>query len=758
MPDTFVRASTGEMFMLNGIDRVISWDGIKPQASISQIETPATKVNMTSISGTGQISGLYYAYTRFVSEDGTPSNLSPLSESYNVASKTGTVSDVSQTTPLVVESIAHGLANGQYVTITGVGGETKANGSFQIEVIDQDFFTLIGSSASSPYTGGGTWSAGVGKIVYTNVPIPTDQKITKRQILRNTHGQVEVFFVDIETENLTAKAFFSDKTDEQLVEREAVPLYDSDLNPVANGFPEIPNHKPYGATINDRFFIAGAKSYTQGSAKVENGNAYVYGIGTEWKSTFIGRKFFASGSSKIFDIIDLNEGLQRITLKTPYIGKTSYYDSYTISPSYLEKKALYFSEVGEPKKMLTTSGIVVQEDQDEIRGLINLETFLYIFFKNKIYRLTFANSPDTDGAVYPCSYTRGALNQKCIVGKGSAMLAMDRLGVYAFSSNQEQSLSTPISSLFSGQNPYYNINWRYSDNFHAIHISSQNTVRWFVVMGAGRYPRHALAFNYETKSWWIEEFSSPVYSSCQDFDPSSTTCFLGLSNNRIVRYPSGGLDGINKSQMNPIGEITHSSTHWMRDSSRTFDASSVTNNPIVIRTPSGEVYHRIAKKVSGDKIYFDRPIIKRYESSTYYLGSSTWTFRTGNFRVDGNDRNIVRKAEFVFQPSKVDNKFNAKIYRDREDQPVKFKKPFRKETDQEFSVSESGEYLIGNFSKSNGSLSQRFDTHRDYSIDGVRYISLEVNGQTSSSPLSMYGVRLEGVFHAPSASGSGDQG
>jgi hypothetical protein len=749
MPDTFVRASTGEMFILNGIDRVISWDGIKPQASISQIETPASKVTL-SVASTGQISGLYYAYCRFISEDGTPSNLSPLSNLLSVSSKTGEITNVSQTTPLVVESMAHGLADGQYVTVSGVGGVTTANGNFQIEIIDQDFFTLVGSTASGLYTGGGSWLAGVGKVVYSNVPVPTDQKIVKRQLLRNTHGQTEVFFVDIETENLTGKAFFSDKTDEQLVEQEAVPLYDSDLSPVANGFPEIPNHKPYGATISDRLFIAGAKSYTQGSAKVENGNAYVYGIGTDWKNTFVGRKFFCSGSSKVSDIIEVNEGLQRITLKSPYIGRTSFYDSYTISPSYLEKRALYFSEVGEPKKMLTTSGIVVQEDQDEIRGLINLETFLYIFFKNKIYRLTFGNSPDTDGAVYPCSYTRGALNQKCIIAKGSAMLAMDRLGIYAFSSNEEQSLSTPISSLFSNQNPYYSINWKYSDNFHAVHVSSQNTIRWFVVMGAGRYPRHALCFNYETKCWWIEEFSSPVFSSCQDFDPASVTCFLGMNNNRVVRYPQGSLDGVEQSKSATNGAVSAYSTHWLEDSSMQFDSTVVVNNPILIRIPSGETFSRVVKKAVGSRLYFDRPIIKKYEGATYHLGSVTWTFRTGNFRIDGNDKNMVRKIEFIFQPSKTENKFNAKIYRDREDVPIKFKKPFRKETDQEFGVSDDGSMLVGNFTKQNGCLSQRIDTHREYAIDGVRYISLEVEGATSMSPLSIYGVRLEGVFHAPS--------
>lgn len=750
MPDTFLKTSTGELYILNGIDKALCWDGLKSQAATASVESVTVRPALEG-AGVGLLTGKYYCYVRFVDADGSPSNLSPLSLSTTVSSKSGIIKDAASTTPIVIESTAHGLANGQTVSISGVGGIPDADGIFTVDVIDSDFFILVGSSTDSgySYTGGGTWYAGVQRIVYTNVQVPTDPRIVKRQILRNTNGQTEVFFVDVETTNLTSTVFYSTLTDEVLSDNEDVPLYDDNMNQIANGFPEIPDWKPYAASVNDRVFYAGSISYSVGSAKVSNGNAFVYGIGTDWKKTFVGRRFFTNDSIKPGIIAEVDEGNQLITLASPFVGKTNSYSAYTISPPYLEKKALYYSEIGQPKKIRTTSGLVLQEEQDEIVGLANLDTFLLIFCKNKLFRLTFGNSPDTDGSIYPASYTRGSVNQKCIVTRGSAAITLDRLGVYAYSEGKEEALSYQINSIFEGTNKYYSINWAYSEFFHAVHISSKSTIRWFVVMGAGRYPRHALCYNYKTNAWWVEEFSTPIMSSCQDFNVASSTCFLGTNNNRVLRYPFGNLDGLDSSLSSVSGTVTASSHMWIEDSLVDFEKSGCVNNPVGIRTASGKSIYRIVKKAVGSRIYLDRPIIERIGAAEYTLGSMPWVFRTGNYRMDGNDKNIVRNLEVDFQPTSLSSQFNVKFYRDRSNQKLSFKKPYRKQSDQEFYVSDDGLSLVGNFNKELGSLRQRFDTHRESSVDGVKYLSIEVDGLTTDSEETIYGIRLEGVFHAP---------
>src|SRR5439155_325204 len=73
---------------------------------------------------------------------------------FNLAlnSGTGAVTAASNTTPIVITSNAHRLTTGQLVTITGVNGNTAANGTFTITVIDANNFSLNGSAGNGIYT------------------------------------------------------------------------------------------------------------------------------------------------------------------------------------------------------------------------------------------------------------------------------------------------------------------------------------------------------------------------------------------------------------------------------------------------------------------------------------------------------------------------------------------------------------------------------------------------------------------------------
>ena len=63
----------------------------------------------------------------------------------------------SYTSPISVgTAAAHGLVTGQQVSITGVEGDTAANGTWTVTVADSTHFTLNGSTGNATYTGGGT--------------------------------------------------------------------------------------------------------------------------------------------------------------------------------------------------------------------------------------------------------------------------------------------------------------------------------------------------------------------------------------------------------------------------------------------------------------------------------------------------------------------------------------------------------------------------------------------------------------------------
>ncbi len=59
--------------------------------------------------------------------------------------------------PIVIDSVAHGLSTGQQVIITGVGGNNAANGTFTITVTHPDKFSLNGATGNGAYTSGGAW-------------------------------------------------------------------------------------------------------------------------------------------------------------------------------------------------------------------------------------------------------------------------------------------------------------------------------------------------------------------------------------------------------------------------------------------------------------------------------------------------------------------------------------------------------------------------------------------------------------------------
>lgn len=75
------------------------------------------------------------------------------------ATFSGNVTGATNASPIVITtSAAHGLADGQDVTIASVGGNTAANGTFTVDVLTSTTFALLQSTGNGTYTSGGTWS------------------------------------------------------------------------------------------------------------------------------------------------------------------------------------------------------------------------------------------------------------------------------------------------------------------------------------------------------------------------------------------------------------------------------------------------------------------------------------------------------------------------------------------------------------------------------------------------------------------------
>src|SRR5574344_239486 len=69
--------------------------------------------------------------------------------------KTYTVSNATNATPIVITAVGHGFLTGDKVQISGVGGNTAANGTFTITKIGADTFSLDGSVGNGAFTSNG---------------------------------------------------------------------------------------------------------------------------------------------------------------------------------------------------------------------------------------------------------------------------------------------------------------------------------------------------------------------------------------------------------------------------------------------------------------------------------------------------------------------------------------------------------------------------------------------------------------------------
>lgn len=89
---------------------------------------------------------------RIYGSSGTP----VLTGTLNGFRDSGTLTNATNVSPIVVTQASHGYQTGMRVTISGVSGNTGANGTFTITRIDGNSYSLDGSTGTGTYGGGGS--------------------------------------------------------------------------------------------------------------------------------------------------------------------------------------------------------------------------------------------------------------------------------------------------------------------------------------------------------------------------------------------------------------------------------------------------------------------------------------------------------------------------------------------------------------------------------------------------------------------------
>ncbi len=103
------------------------------------------------------------------------------------------VTNATNVAGIVVTSPGHGLQTGEEIRVTGVLGNTAANGTFRVTVLNADSFRLDGSAGNGVYGGGGQWVS-LRDTTFTGDRIP--QRIGQNTITGNTMTGI---YVDLKT-------------------------------------------------------------------------------------------------------------------------------------------------------------------------------------------------------------------------------------------------------------------------------------------------------------------------------------------------------------------------------------------------------------------------------------------------------------------------------------------------------------------------------------------------------------------------------
>jgi hypothetical protein len=628
------------------------------------------------------------------------------------------------------------------LTLTGLGDNLPGTTGRKVYVGYQRFLDRFGNASNlSPEsllaeTGEGGYS-------YTDAEAPADPRVTRRQFLRNTQGQFNVFYVDIDTADLTGTSFTSTSQDGDLAENDSVVLLDDDGRPVANANGKPPAHPPFAAFHLGRLWLAGAAEYSEGSVRYTNRLAV--GFGTRWTPAMVGRQFHLNGVAQ--EIVSVDVAAQ--TLRTDPAGPFAYpadFAGYAIRAYPADSRNMYFSGAGTPHAWSPLDAFEVPADGDEVTGLMPFASFLYLLKRRHLYRVTANADPFLDGALFLAA-RRGCVNHRCWAHADEATFLMDEGGVYALSPGGDPvPVSGAVEPLF--RPPAYaadRINWQASRFFHASIDPGPGVARFLVCLRGEYLPRHALCYGYRRQRWWVEEYPVPVGAAvASDLGPPTggwgrnpERLLLGMPAAAFAALDGSPTDG--PAGTAARGRVGSATPLTLTDPTARFP--DLTNVPVAVASGRGRAQVRVVVSNTATRLTVDRPWAVRPDRlSTYQVGGIAFRHRTPLLRLSPSEDRDGGSVELLFPPTAGASA--------------------RLAVAPGFSAAERVGYAVGggtaqarrgepgrdiDLSDETGAFTAKFDRGRERLTTGRRFVRLGLDGVSGDPPTSFGETILNGV-------------
>ena len=741
-PFSYAETPGGMLLLANGIDPMQKWDGLSPGMEPAGIIPPATAPALAGIDY-GPITGKLAAYVRFLDDHGNCSDLSPISNLLN-AGTDGNIDRIDydpETGVATVTSYQHTLTGILTVLISGVEGMPLANGLWSVTVVTEHTF-IINSLVitSGAYTQGGTWSTGVASLVYSAVPIPTQTKVVRRQILRSLSGTIETLYVDIDTTDITSHSFGSARGDNELSGGTPVPLtYGAADLPYANSNGVPPTHKSVVIAHKDRLFAAVDVSYSDGHAEVAFNTTLVQGVQTAWKSTMVGRLFYFAGCQNTYEITSINEATQQATIATPYMDMPAPYLTYTIKPQPGEARLIYYSEPGLPESWPAHNALAVPKDEDDLVGLMSLGQYIYVIEKRRIYRFTFQSDP-AEGMLFLVA-SRGALTNRSLVNTDQGVFLLDEIGCHLFDGEKTTSISDTIQNVFQADGTSnVAIDWsRSSRLWHAAWDPIRTQMRFFVQMQNFGSLVHGLSYNYTTQRWWLEEFPTPIFCS-GNATIGARRSIVGTKARRILCLSQGNYDGVIGTEW-LTGTCTSAAADSLADTNALFGDLEGVSVTITSGTGVGQTM-LIATNTTTELLVVGQWSVIPDVSSTYQVGGIPWEWRTGWFRYLDEEYSNNRDVDLTFIPTTIAGNINIQLYYDHSPTPRIWNRTI---TQDGVTTTDGSPLITINLEGAVGWARQRLAGHGDLYAFNDRFVSVDLSGVQAGQPVRISQLVIEGV-------------
>lgn len=659
-------ASQNRMLFADGIDKWQRWNGQESSLDTAGVAAPASTMTMAASITDGTPSGVYYAYVRFIDQDGNPSNL-----------------------------------------IGPIGPLTLVNK----------------------------------RIVYSQVPTPTETKVRSRQILRTLSGNSAVAYVDVDTTDLATTTFTSNVSDDDLSLRVGVTLLDSEfLSPVTK-YTVPPANKAVMCQHLSRMFAAVERDFSEGHCEATLNSTTIRIVGGVVSDQFEDREIYIVGAPKAYTISSVSTTANTVTISEQYAGETNLFAEYAIKSAPANRRLLAYSLAGAPEAWPPTNALTIQETGDEITGLISEQSFLFILETARIHKLSFVNNPATDGRIYEI-LGRGCINNRCWVVVENMIYMLDYEGIHAWNGGDtSEPISTPIQDMFRPGGGGFTVNWKHSKWFHASCYPSEGVIRWFVSLSGDWLPRHAIAYSYRFQAWWIEEYPILIGSSVTA-DIGLPRVIGGSDKGRFLGMFVGCLDGTAPGGT-IRGQVDSAGVYSITDHTATFPESGVVNYQCSIVAGRGKGQRRTVQAVSGTTLTMKTPwTIKPDVTSIYQLGGVRFQWRSGDMEFVDSEEANPRKFGIGFKPMAQSCIGDLELrYNHADDAEVMEMTDVR----DGYHTFEGQSQIELDLARTEAYAQYQFDGGRESNTPGKRFVTFDLSGTSTRDKLRILQADINGV-------------